>query len=172
MRKAIIAIIRTVSKWEAKNGLFILRISLGIIFFWFGFIKFFPGLSTAEEIAAKTISWLTFGSMGPGISMPLLGTVECIIGIGLLLRKWMAFTLLLLYIQMLGTLLPLFIFRNDTWTNHLFVPTLLGQYIIKNCVLIAAGIVLGATLNGGGITAHPVFKRWLAADKEADPARI
>ena len=46
------------ANWNARNGLIILRWSLGIIFFWFGFVKFFPGVSEAEEIATKTITSL------------------------------------------------------------------------------------------------------------------
>lgn len=135
--------------WKVKNGLTILRVSLAIVFFWFGFLKFFPGISTAEEIASKTVFWLTRGHLQSNWPMPLLGIWECLIGIGLLFRKWLTITLLLLYFQMMGTLLPLIVFRNETWTDYLFVPTLLGQYIIKNAVLIAAGLVLGATINGG-----------------------
>lgn len=148
-------------EWKAKNGLLILRVSLGIVFFWFGFLKFFPGVSTAEAIASKTVSWLTFGQMPPSVSMPALGVWECVIGLGLLINRWMVLTLFLLYLQMLGTLLPLLVFREDTWTTHWFVPTLLGQYIIKNAVLISSAIVLGATVRGGGLSAHPVLQKLL-----------
>ena len=104
-------------EWKARNGLGILRVSLAVVFFWFGFLKFFPGLSTAEAIASKTILWLTRGHFGPSVSMPVLGTWECLIGLGLLAKKWMSLVLLLLYSQMLGTLLPLIIFPQDTWTT-------------------------------------------------------
>lgn len=146
-------------EWKARNALSLLRVSLGVVFFWFGFLKFFPGVSTAEAIASKTISWLTVGQLPPSASMPLLGTWECIIGIGLLMNRHMVLILLLLYCQMIGTLLPLAVFRQETWTNTWFVPTLLGQYIIKNAVLISSAIVLGATVQGGGLSAHPFVRR-------------
>lgn len=129
--------------WKLKNSVHVLRISLGIIFFWFGFIKFFPNVSVAESIAGKTISTLTFGLLQEKWSMPLLATWECAIGLGLLTSKFMKATLTLLYIQMFGTFLPFLFFPEETWKVFPFVPSLMGQYIIKNCVLISAGIVLG-----------------------------
>lgn len=155
MTKSINKIIKSAADWNARNGLNMLRWSLGIIFFWFGVIKFFPGLSEAEEIAAKTIQWLSFGLIPSKFSMPILGTLECLIGLGFIFHKWMHITLILLLFQMIGACLPLLIFRDETWTDHLFVPTLLGQYIIKNCVLISAGIVMGATIRGGGLVSNP-----------------
>ncbi len=141
--------------WKGRNGMNILRVSLGVVFIWFGGLKFFPGLSPAEIIAGKTISKLTFGHIRPNISLPFLACWECLIGIGLLFRRMMSLVLILLYFQMAGTLLPLFLFRTETWTAGLLVPTLLGQYIIKNCVLISAGIVIGATVDGGQLITDP-----------------
>lgn len=142
-------------EWKARNGLRMLRISLGVIFIWFGFIKFFPNLSVAEEIASKTILYLSDGFITEKISMPVLAFWECTIGLGLLIGKKIKFILLLLYLQMIGTLSPLLIFPEETWTATYFVPTLLGQYIIKNAVLISAGIVIGATSNGGHLISNP-----------------
>jgi hypothetical protein len=64
--------------------------------------------------------------------------------------------LLLLFMQMLGTITPLFLFPDETWIQFPIAPTLEGQYIIKNVVLVAAAIVLGATVRGGELTAEPV----------------
>ena len=145
----------TMVEWKARNGLDILRVSLGIIFIWFGFLKFFHGLSSAELIAGKTILKLTFGYVKPKASLPVLACWECTIGLGLITKRWLSFTLVLLYFQMMGTLLPLFFFPGETWTSSIFVPTLLGQYIIKNLVLLSSGIVIGATVQGGTLSAKP-----------------
>ena len=142
-------------EWKARNGLDILRVSLGIIFIWFGFLKFFHGLSSAELIAGKTILKLTFGYVKPKVSLPILACWECTIGLGLITKRWLSFTLVLLYFQMMGTLLPLFFFPTETWTSSIFVPTLLGQYIIKNLVLLSSGIVIGATVQGGTLSSKP-----------------
>jgi hypothetical protein len=67
----------------------------------------------------------------------------------------MRVTLLLLFLQMLGTLTPVFLFPNEVFVRIPYAPTLEGQYIIKNAVLISAGIVLGATVRGGRLVADP-----------------
>jgi uncharacterized membrane protein YphA (DoxX/SURF4 family) len=136
------------NNWKERNGIKILRFSLGFIFLWFGVLKFFHGVSPAELIAGRTIGQLTFGLLQPNISLPVLAVWECTIGLGLITGAWMRLTLVLLYFQMAGTFLPLIFFPHETFSGSVFVPTLLGQYIIKNCVLISAGIVLGANLQG------------------------
>jgi len=149
-----------------KRGTDILRISVGIVFFWFGFLKFFIDISPAEEIASRTISLITFDLMKPEVSMPFLAVLECLIGIGLLTKKYMEYVIPILYFQMAGTLLPLFVFPNDTWETFPFVPTLLGQYIIKNSVLISAGIVLGAIAKGGKLIADPEVAQKAKAEEK------
>lgn len=144
--------------WMAHNGLTVLRIALGIVFLWFGVLKFFPGLSVAETLAARTIAKLSFGYVTPGISRPLLAAWECAIGLGLLTGWLMRVTLGLLFLQMVGTFLPLLFFPAETW-RYPFVPTLEGQYIIKNGVLVAGGLVLGATVRGGKLIADPKAAR-------------
>lgn len=150
--------------WMADHGPDCLRLALGVVFLWFGFLKYFPELSTAEVLAARTISVLTAGHMPPAISLPVLATWECAIGLGLLTGRLMRVTLFLLFAQMIGTLLPLALFPHDTW-KHAFVPTLAGQYIIKNIVLISAGILIGATVRGGKVIADP---KAAAVAKQAD----
>ncbi len=145
--------------WMARNGLTVTRIALGIVFFWFGVLKYFPGTSVAETLAARTIETLTFGYLPPNVSRPLLATWECAIGLGLLSGVLMRVTLGLLFLQMVGTFLPLVFFPAETFKSIPFVPTLEGQYIIKNGVLVAAGIVLGATVRGGKLIADPQIAR-------------
>lgn len=138
-----------------KRGMLLLRIAVGAIFLWFGVIKYFGHLSAAEDIAAQTISWLTFGHMQKAVSMPLLATIECIIGLGILTKKYMRLVLPLLYFQMAGTILPMFIFTAQTWKIFPLVPTLEGSYIIKNVVIISAAIVLGAVAKGSKLIIDP-----------------
>jgi uncharacterized membrane protein YphA (DoxX/SURF4 family) len=138
----------------ASHGLRLLRISLGVVFLWFGVLKFFPGMSPASDLAARTISVLSFGIVPAGVSVPLLAAWECVIGVGLILGIFMRATLLLLALQMAGTLTPLLFFPGEVFTRVPYAPTLEGQYIIKNAVLISAAIVLGATVRGGGLVAE------------------
>ena len=148
-----------ITSWMARHGLFLLRISLGIVFFWFGVLKFFPGMSPASDLAARTIETLSFGSVSPSVSVPLLAGWECLIGLGLIFGVFMRATLLLLAVQMAGTVTPLVLFPNEVFTHIPYAPTLEGQYIIKNAVLISAAIVLGATVRGGGLVAEKKSKR-------------
>ena len=138
---------RTLTKWMGVNGLVILRVSLGIVFFWFGALKFFPGLCPAENLVRNTVYFIN-----PDIFIPILAAWETIIGIGLITGKYMRITLLLLFLQMPGTALPLIILPDVVWNKFPYGLTLEGQYIIKNLVLIGAGLVLGATVRGGKIS--------------------
>ncbi|MBA3891613.1 MAG: DoxX family membrane protein [Gemmatimonadaceae bacterium] len=142
-----------ITRWMARHGVPLLRISLGIVFLWFGALKFFPGLSPAQDLAARTVEVLTFGQMGPGLSIPVLAAWECLIGLGLVTNVAMRATLLLLAVQMAGTLTPILLFPGEVFTRVPYAPTLEGQYIIKNAVLISAAIVIGATVRGGRLVA-------------------
>lgn len=138
-----------VTKWMVSNGLLLLRLSIGIIFFWFGFLKFFEGLSPAEELATRTIRTITFGLLSDKVIIYSLATWEVLIGAGLIFKIFLRETLLLLYLQMIGTFLPVFLFPQDVFHVFPYSFTLEGQYIVKNIVLLSAGIVLGATVRGG-----------------------
>ena len=137
---------KRITAWMSKYGLLLLRLSVGIVFFWFGILKFIPGLSPAQGLAIRTIDMLAFGLVPESISIYLLATWETLIGIGLLTGVYMRATLLLLFLQMVGTMTPVFLFPAEVFTKVPYAPTLEGQYIIKNLVIISAGIVLGATV--------------------------
>jgi uncharacterized membrane protein YphA (DoxX/SURF4 family) len=139
----------------AANGVRLLRLSLGVVFLWFGFLKFFPGLSPAQSLAGDTMSVLSFGLLSPQSAVLILAVWECLIGLGLITGRFLRATLLLLWVQMIGTVTPLVLFPDLCFTVPPIAPTLEGQYIIKNLVLITAGIVIGATVRGGRLTAAP-----------------
>jgi uncharacterized membrane protein YkgB len=149
----------------ARIGVPALRIALGVVFLWFGVLKFFPGVSPAETLAARTIEQLTFGRIQPAVSLPVLATWESVIGIGLILHRWMRGILFLLAVQMLGTFTPLVLFPDETFSVWPFVPTLEGQYIIKNLVLIGAAMVIGATVRGGRLVPEPPERVSSAGDR-------
>ena len=146
-----VRITATLARW----GVPVLRIGLGVVFLWFGFLKFFPGASPAEALAARTIEVMSFGLVGPTVSLPALAAWESLIGLGLLTGRYLRATLLLLALQMLGTLTPLLFFPEETFSIFPFAPTLEGQYIIKNVVLIGAAMVVGATVRGGRLEPDP-----------------
>lgn len=146
---------KLITNWMAKYGIVLLRVSLGIVFFWFGVLKFFPSLSPAQELATRTIEVLSFGLVKPSLSLPILALWECLIGLGLISGKFLRATILLLLLQMLGTVTPLVLFPSESFTQFPYAPTLEGQYIIKNIVLVSAALVVGATVRGGRLVADP-----------------
>ncbi len=121
----------------------IVRIGLFTIFFWFGILKVL-GLSPASELVQRlyenTIHFASFNSFLIGF-----GIFECIVGILFLIKGLERIVIPLLFIHMITTFGPLLFLREETWQSFL-VPTLEGQYIIKNIVLIACGIVIAANL--------------------------
>ncbi|HPE19547.1 MAG TPA: DoxX family membrane protein, partial [Tenuifilaceae bacterium] len=83
---------RIIAYWLNRNSLYLLRISIGIIFLWFGFLKFFPGLSPAQDLAIDTIAALTFGLVTPKFIIITLATWETVIGLGFLTGKFQRIT--------------------------------------------------------------------------------
>lgn len=140
-----------ITAWMARHGVTFTRVALGIVFFWFGIIKFVPEWSPASDLAVRTIAKLTGGAIEPALSLKILAAWEVLIGLGLLTGKFLRITLLMLFLQMPGTMLPLVFFPDETFRFFPYAPTIEGQYIIKNLVLVAAAIVVGATVRGGRI---------------------
>jgi len=129
---------KAITAWMKNHGIFYLRISLGIIFVWFGLLKPF-GVSAANDLVANTVYWLR-----PELFVPFLGWWEVVIGICLLYRPLIRIGILLMAFQMAGTFLPLILLPDIVYGNTPFALTLEGQYIVKNIVLISAAIVIGS----------------------------
>jgi uncharacterized membrane protein YkgB len=133
----IINFFRKISIPLARGGLF-------LIFFWFGFLKI-VGLSPAEplvhELFIKTITFIDFSDF-----IVLFGIFECMIGIMFLVRGLERVVIPLLLVHMATTMLPLFILPQLTWHGFL-VPTMDGQYIIKNLAIIAAALSIVSHLH-------------------------
>jgi uncharacterized membrane protein YphA (DoxX/SURF4 family) len=135
-----------VTTWMAANAIPLLRVALGIVFVWFGALKLVPGLSPAEDLVRATVPFL------PGeLFVPFLGVWEVAIGIGFVTGRALRFTILLLFLQMPGTLSPVFLLTERVFTDFPFGLTRAGQYIVNNLVLITPALVIGATVRGAGI---------------------
>ncbi|MBS3914578.1 MAG: DoxX family membrane protein [Bacteroidetes bacterium] len=119
------------------SKLILLRISLGIVYLWFGYLKFFPHLSPAENLAQDTIDALFFKLIPREISIVILAIMESIIGIFLILGRYIRFSVYLALFHLACTFTPLFLYPNLCFQKA-FVFTILGQYIVKNIVLVAA----------------------------------
>lgn len=121
-----------------------LRWGLGFIYLWFGALKFFPNLSSAEQIASTTIEIMSFGLLLPHISLPLLAVWETGIGLALLTGKFQRAALLSLYFHVAGTLFPLVLLPEQTWNTPPVAASMEGQYIFKNLITIGAALVIMA----------------------------
>jgi uncharacterized membrane protein YkgB len=126
--------------WMERHRYRVLRIAMGIIFLWFGILKPF-GLSPAEALVAKATTWIPI----PGF-IYVLTVWEVAMGVCFLFERLNRYAVGLLFLHMPGTLLPLITLPQETFVRSPFALTLEGQYIVKNLVLIAAGIVLGGQL--------------------------
>jgi uncharacterized membrane protein YphA (DoxX/SURF4 family) len=144
-----------ITKWMARYGILFLRYSIGLIFIWFGGLKFFPGLSPAEDLALATISLLTFGMIPGSFALFSLALFEVLIGILMITGKYLRLTILLLLFQMAGTMSPVVLFPDLVFNQFPFVLTIEGQYIFKNFVVISAAMVIGATVRGGRLNPNP-----------------
>jgi uncharacterized membrane protein YphA (DoxX/SURF4 family) len=126
---------------KIKNN-HILAITTGIVYVWFGSLKFFSFLSPAEILAKKTIKFLTLGVIPSDISIILLAILEVSIGILLLFNLFRKKVLIVALGHMVLTFVPLFLFTEDSFMMLPFSFSLLGQYIFKNIVIMGALITL------------------------------
>ena len=122
---------------------YLVRIPIFIIFFWFGFLKIVD-LSPAQELVQDTVYWMPF--LSAEMWTYVIGFWEVLIGVFFLFKKTTLIAMLLLLIQMSGTFLPLVILPEITFQDsNPFLPTLEGQYIIKNIIIITAPLIIGRT---------------------------
>lgn len=120
----------------------LLAISIGICYLWFGVLKFFPGLSPADMLAKETISMLTFGYLAPGISIVILAVWEVLIGLALIFNLYIKQVVILTLVHMVCTFTPLLFFPELSFNEAPFTLTLIGQYIMKNLIIISALLML------------------------------
>ncbi|MGD9625355.1 MAG: DoxX family membrane protein [Arcobacter sp.] len=125
-----------------QNTIKLMRLSLGIIFVWYGMLKFFPTLSPAEDLAIKTIDIMFFNLIDGSLSIKLLAMLEVAIGIGFLSGFYTKIVTIIFLGHMVCTFAPLFILPEFSFTQVPYAFTLVGQYIVKNIVFILVGIII------------------------------
>ncbi|RZV16179.1 DoxX family membrane protein [Aliarcobacter butzleri] len=125
-----------------QNTIKLMRLSLGIIFVWYGMLKFFPTLSPAEDLAIKTIDIMFFHLIDGNLSIKLLAILEVAIGIGFLSGYFTKLVTIIFLGHMLCTFAPLFILPELSFTHAPYAFTLVGQYIVKNIVFILVGVMI------------------------------
>lgn len=133
--------------WLARHSIDLLRISLGVVFLGFGILKFVPGLSPAEPLASRTLDVLTLGLVPARVALVGVAALESAIGLLLLTGRWLRLALALLAIELVGILSPVVLLPDEMFRG-LFAPTLEGQYVLKDLVVAAAGLVVAARTLG------------------------
>ena len=124
------------------------RFGLFVVFFWFGVLKVIglsPASALVQSLFQQTVPWMQFSTF-----LVLFGLFECLIGILFLIRGFERVVIPFLFIHMITTFLPLFVVPEETWSGFM-VPTLEGQYIIKNLFIIATAMSIASRL-------HPIKK--------------
>ena len=115
-----------------------IAIAIGLVYFWFGILKFVPNLSPAEDLAKNTIHQLTFGLIPDEISIILLAIWEVGLGFLLIFGLLRRQAVILALVHMLCTFAPLLFFPNDVFGEEPLSLTLVGQYFMKNLIIMAA----------------------------------
>jgi putative oxidoreductase len=120
-------------------GVTALRVSLGMVFVWFGFLMVFD-VSPVSELVARTVYWFD-----PDMVVPALGAFEIAVGTLMLTGKWLRTALALFAAQMLGTFMVFLVLPEVAFRNgNPILLTVEGEFVVKNLVLLAAGMVVGA----------------------------
>ncbi len=139
-----IRVARSLAGRVQRRGPELLRVCVGTVFLWFGVLKFFPAASPAEGAAVRAATKLTFGLLPPDVVLPVLATAETAIGLGLVTSVLLRVALVGFFAHMAGVFSALLLLPGEMWQGDAPVPTLEGQYIIKNIVLVAACLVVAA----------------------------
>lgn len=126
-----------------------LRITLGLVFLGFGVLKLFPGASPAEEIVTQTVGALTFGVVEGLGAVLLTAVVETFIGLTLLTGRWLQAGLVVLAVALVGMMSPVVLFAGELFGDGM---TLMGQYVLKDIVFVAAAGVIAAATLGARLT--------------------
>ena len=128
-------------RWLARHSITILRVCLGVVFLVFGALKLQPGMSPVESLVERTVHTLTLGVVSGHAALLLTAEIEICIGFTLVFGYFLRFGLALLALALVGILSPLVLFPSEMFHGGV---TLEGQYVFKDIVLAASGLVIAA----------------------------
>ena len=140
---------RAIDRFMRRWGLRALRLSLAVIFIWFGLLKPLD-LSPAAPLVRATVHWMPL--LSPDGWVAVIGWWEVAIGATFLFRRTVRIAIALLALQMAGTFMPLVMLPAVTFqAGHIpYAPTMEGQYIIKNLLIISAALAVGGAVRQRG----------------------
>jgi len=133
-------------RWMQRYSIALLRISMGAVIFGFGILKYFPGISPAEDLVMATTQLLTFELLPGRVALVLFATVECCIGLSLITGWGMRASIYLLALWVVGILSPVVLLPERLFSGPYHAPTLEGQYVLKDIILLTATLVIAIRL--------------------------
>ena len=147
--------------WLVVHSVALLRVSLGAVFVAFGALKFFPGVSPAEGLVKETTMILLLGLVPGPVALAAVAAVECFIGVCLVTGRGLRAAIYLLSIELVGILSPAVLLAPRLFSGPHHAPTLEGQYVLKDVILVGATLVIATTLRGGRLTSAEA-RAWAA----------
>ncbi len=138
-----------IRRWLGRFNVALLRISMGAVIFGFGVLKFFPGISPAEDLVLATTDLLTFGLVPGRVALVLFATLECSIGLSLITGWGLRFSIYLLALWVIGILSPVVLLPERLFSGPYHAPTLEGQYVLKDVILLTATLVIAIRVRRG-----------------------
>ena len=140
-----------IHRWLIRYSITALRISMGLVYLGFGILKYFPGVSPAQDLALATTHLLSFGlvpALVPdSVAMVLIATLECTVGLLLLTGRWLRLTISLLAVHLVGILSPIVLLTGRMFDGPHHMPTLEGQYVLKDLIVLTATMVIATTVH-------------------------
>lgn len=132
----------TIQTWLTRNSVRLLRVSMGAVILGFGFLKYFPGVSPAEHMVETVSRTLTFGLMPDRPTMFLFATIECLIGLSLITGIGLRVVIYPTGLWAVGILSPLVLMPGELFSGPDHMPSLEGQYVLKDVILLTATLVI------------------------------
>lgn len=136
--------------WALAHGVKAVRLWLGVVYFWFGALKFAPLVAADESyLPGRVVSVLTLGALDATGGTQVLAYWECLIGFCLVAGLWLRTASILMLAHMLIMFLPMVTMPKQVWDQFPFLLTIKGQLIVDNLVLIACGMMLASSVPRG-----------------------
>ena len=133
-----------VDNWLVRYSFPLLRVTLGLVIIGFGFLKYFSGVSPAQDLVLHVNRILSFGLVPDYVALPAFATVECLLGLSLVTGRGLRWLVYPLTAWAVAILSPLVLFPGELFSGPDHAPTLTGQYVMKDIILLAACLVVMA----------------------------
>ena len=144
-----VAVQLAVDRWLERYSIAVLRVAMGVVIFAFGVLKYFPGVSPAQGVVLAVNRILTFGLMPDHVTLVLFATVESLLGLSLITGIGVRWVIYPLAVWALAILSPLVLLTGELFSGPDHAPTLLGQYVFKDIILLAAVLVVAMQARRG-----------------------